>query len=177
MKWLNFYLNSFSSCFYLSNTFSPEVKRTEALTLAVLTVLVARSDRVYAVAGGAVRRVAVGLGGGQAVSGLDRLRALAAAGWDGVGGLQAAVQGGDGELMLGLRGHSARVAEDAHHLVGRKESGSAKRYGNHFIIKEINRFSDSLLVTACHMKFNTSSFIGVKHLHNNPFPASQGSIY
>lgn len=54
------------------------------------------------------------------------------------------MQGGDGELMLGLRGHSARVAEDAHHLVGRKEleSGSAKRYGNHFIIgsKSVSRF-------------------------------------
>ncbi len=126
-----------------SNTFSPEVKRREALTLAVLTVLVACSDRVYAVAGGAVRRVAVGLGGGQAVRGLDRLRALAAAGWDGVGGLQAAVQGGDGELMLGLRGNGTRVAEDAHHLVGRKEleSGSAKRYGNHFIgSKSVSRF-------------------------------------
>lgn len=89
------------------------------------------------------------------------------------------MQGGDGELMLGLRGHSARVAEDAHHLVGRKEleSGSAKRYGNHFIIKEINRFPDSLLVSACHAKFKTSSLIGVKHLHNNPYPAPQGSIY
>lgn len=106
--------------------------------------MVARSDGVHAVAGGAVRRGAVGLGGGQAVSGLDRLRALAAAGCDGVGGLQAAVQGGDGEFMLGLRGHGARVAEDTHHLVGKneRESGSAKRYGNHFIIgsKSVSRF-------------------------------------
>lgn len=55
-------------------------KSREALTLAILTVLVARSDGVHAVAGGAVRRRAVGLGGSEAVGGLDRLGALAAAG-------------------------------------------------------------------------------------------------
>lgn len=42
---------------------------------------------------------------------------------------------GYGELMLGLRGHGTGVAEDAHHLVGRKEreAGSAKKHGKHFI--------------------------------------------
>lgn len=92
----------------------------ETLTLAVLTVLVARSDRVHAVAGGAVRWVAVGLGGGEAVGRLDLIAALAAACRDGVGGLQAAVQGGDGELMLVLGGHGTWVAEDAHHLVDKE---------------------------------------------------------
>lgn len=50
------------------------------LTLAVLAVLVARSDGVHAVAGGAVGGGAVRLGGGQAVHALDGVRALAAAG-------------------------------------------------------------------------------------------------
>lgn len=50
------------------------------LTLSVLAVLVACSDRVHTVAGGAVGGGAVRLGGSQAVHALDGVRALAAAG-------------------------------------------------------------------------------------------------
>lgn len=50
------------------------------LTLAILAVLVSRGDGVHAVAGGAVGRRAVGLGGSQAVHALDGVGALAAAG-------------------------------------------------------------------------------------------------
>lgn len=49
------------------------------LTLTVLAVLVACSDRVHAVAGSAVGGGAVRLGGSQAVHTLDGVRALAAA--------------------------------------------------------------------------------------------------
>lgn len=90
------------------------------LTLAVLAVLVAGGDGVHAVAGGAVGGGAVGLRGGQAVHALDGVRALAAAGRDGVGALQAAVQGRDGEVVLGLGGDGAGVAQDAHHLGERR---------------------------------------------------------
>lgn len=62
----------------------------QALTLAVLAVLVA-SHGVHAVAGGAVGGRAVRLRGGQAVSRLDGVRPLAAAGRNGGGGVQAAV--------------------------------------------------------------------------------------
>ena len=89
----------------------------QALTLAVLAVLVA-SHGVHAVAGGAVGGRAVRLRGGQAVSRLDGVRPLAAAGCDGGGGVQAAVQRRDGEVSLGLRRHRAGVAQDAHHLWG-----------------------------------------------------------
>lgn len=90
------------------------------LTLAVLAVLVAGGDGVHAVAGGAVGGGAVGLRGGQAVHALDGVRALATAGRDGVGALQAAVQGRDGEVVLGLGGDGAGVAQDAHHLGERR---------------------------------------------------------
>lgn len=102
-----------------------------SLTLAILAVLVAGGDRVHAVAGGAVCGGAVGLRGGQCVHRLDggmvaSTRPLAAAGRDGVGGggglHQASVQGRDGEVVLGLRWHTAGVAQDAHHL-GRKRGG------------------------------------------------------
>lgn len=86
------------------------------LTLAVLAVLVAGRHGVHAVAGGAVSGRAVGLGRGQAVHALDRVRALAAAGRDGPGGVQAAVERRDGEVVLWLRGHAVGVAQDAHHL-------------------------------------------------------------
>lgn len=88
-----------------------------ALTLAVLAVLVA-SHGVHAVAGGAVGGWAVGLGGGQAVPRLDGVRSLAAAGRDGGGRVQAAVQRGDGEVGLRLWRHRAGVAQNAHHLWG-----------------------------------------------------------
>ena len=89
----------------------------QALTLAVLAVLVA-SHGVHAVAGGAVGGRTVRLRGGQAVSRLDGVRPLAAAGRDGGGGFQAAVQRRDGEVGLGLRRHRAGVAQNAHHLRG-----------------------------------------------------------
>lgn len=83
--------------------------------MAILAVLVA-SHRVHAVASGAVGGWAVRLGGGQAVSWLDGVGPLAAAGRDGGSGVQASMQRGDGEVGLGLWRHSARVAKDAHHL-------------------------------------------------------------
>lgn len=64
----------------------------DVLTLAILAVLVAGRNGVHAVAGGAVSRRAVGLGRGQALHALDGIRALAAAGRDGAGGVQAAVE-------------------------------------------------------------------------------------
>lgn len=97
-----------------------------ALTLAVLAVLVA-SHGVHAVAGGAVGGRAVGLGGGQAVPWLDGVRPLAAAGRDGGGRVQAAVQRGDGEVGLRLRRHCAGVAQDAHHLRGETISAAEQQ--------------------------------------------------
>lgn len=81
----------------------------QALTLAVLAVLVA-SHRVHAVASGAVGGRAVRLGGGQAVPRLDGVRPLAAAGRDGGGRVQAAMQRRDGEVGLWLWRHRAGVA-------------------------------------------------------------------
>lgn len=95
-------------------------KRRVELTLSILAVLVARRDRVHAVAGGAVGGGTVGLGGGQTIHTLDGVGALTAAGRDGVGAFQAAVQGGNGEVMLGLGGHGAGVAQDTHHLRGER---------------------------------------------------------
>lgn len=86
-----------------------------ALTLPVLAVLVA-GHGVHAVAGGAVGGGTVGLRGREALHGLDGVAALAAAGRDGVGAVQAAVQGRDREIGLGLRRDPAGVAQDAHHL-------------------------------------------------------------
>lgn len=100
------------------------------LTLAILAVLVSSSShsRVNVVASGAVRWRAVGLRGGEATDCLcSRLgAALAAAGWNGAGrrGVQGAVQRRNGEVVLRLRGNSAGVAEDAHHLqVERRRDG------------------------------------------------------
>lgn len=97
-------------------TFKSRKNKENVLTLAILAVLVASSDRVHTVAGGAVGWRAVRLGGSQAVHALDGVRALAAAGWDGVGALKTAVKRRDGEVVLGLWGYSAGVTQDAHHL-------------------------------------------------------------
>lgn len=92
------------------------------LTLAILTVLVAGSSHTWiqAVASGAVCGGAVGLGGWKAVHGLNGGLSwtLAAAGWDGVGwrGFQGTVEWWDGKVVLWLWGHTAGVAQDAHHL-------------------------------------------------------------
>lgn len=74
------------------------------------------SHWVHAVAGGAVGGWTVGLGGREAVHRLDGVTPLAAAGRDGVGGVQATVKGRDGEVSLGLWRNPAGVAQDAHHL-------------------------------------------------------------
>lgn len=92
------------------------------LTLSVLAVLVSGGDGVHAVAGGAVGGWAVGLRCGQTVHPLEGLRALAAAGRDGVGGVQAPVEGRDGEVVLGLVGHTAGVTQNTHHLWRGKNS-------------------------------------------------------
>lgn len=87
-----------------------------------MTVLVSCGGHgwIHAVAGGAVGGGAVGLRGREAVHRLDGglARALAAAGRDAVGrrGVQAAVEGRDGEVVLRLRGDAAGVTQDAHHL-------------------------------------------------------------
>lgn len=86
-----------------------------ALTLSILPILVA-SHWVHAVTGGAVGGRTVGLRGREAVHGFDGVTPLAAAGRDGVGGVQATVKGRDGEVSLGLRRNPAGVAQDAHHL-------------------------------------------------------------
>lgn len=85
------------------------------LTLAILAILVA-SHRVHTIASGAVGGWAVRLGRGQAVSWLDGVGPLAAAGRDGGSRVQASVQRGDGEVGLWLWRYCTRVAEDAHHL-------------------------------------------------------------
>lgn len=72
---------------------------------------------VHAVAGGSVSWRAVGLRSGEAVDGLDGVASLAAAGGDGIGGVQAAMKGGDGEVSLGLCRDPTGVAQDAHHLL------------------------------------------------------------
>lgn len=98
-------------------------RRSIDLTLSILAVLVGRHV-VHGVARGIVGRGAVGLGAGQRGEGrhgghagetlqaLDVVHPLAAA-----GGLQAAGQGGDGVVALGLVGDAARV-EQTHHLTG-----------------------------------------------------------
>lgn len=86
-----------------------------ALTLSVLSILVA-SHWVHTVTGGAVGGRTVGLRSREAVHGLDGVAPLAAAGRDGVGGIQAAVKGRDGEVSLGLWRNPTGVAQDAHHL-------------------------------------------------------------
>lgn len=101
-------LPSFSFSLCKRNTIS-------ALTLSILSILVA-SHWVHTVTGGAVGGRTVGLGSREAVHGLDGVAPLAAAGRDGVGGVQATVKGRDGEVSLGLRRNPAGVAQDAHHL-------------------------------------------------------------
>lgn len=103
---------------------------TSALTLSVLAVLVA-SHWVHAVAGGAVGGWTVGLGSREAVHRLDGVASLAAAGRDGVGGVQATVKGRDGEVSLGLWRNPAGVAQDAHHLEKhrRQHVGVCRRRG------------------------------------------------
>lgn len=83
--------------------------------MSVLSILVA-SHRVHAVTGGAVGGRTVGLGSREAVHGFDGVAPLAAAGRDGIGGVQTTVKGRDGEVSLGLRRNPAGVAQDAHHL-------------------------------------------------------------
>lgn len=83
--------------------------------MSILSILVA-SHWIHAVTGGAVGGRTVGLGSWEAVHGLDGVASLAAAGRDGVGGVQATVKGRDGEVSLRLWRNPAGVAQDAHHL-------------------------------------------------------------
>lgn len=99
-------LFSFSLC--RGNTIS-------ALTLSILSILVA-SHRIHTVTGGAVGGRTVGLGSWEAVHRFDGVTPLAAAGRDGVGGVQATVKGRDGEVSLRLRRNPTGIAQDAHHL-------------------------------------------------------------